>query len=37
MLWCRVMQRLGVIDTHGGTSQLSPADVADLVAFLLTL
>jgi hypothetical protein len=30
-------ERYGVIDTHGGTSQLTPGDVDDLVTFLLTL
>jgi DNA-binding beta-propeller fold protein YncE len=27
----------GVVDTHGGTSQLTPAELDDLVRFLLTL
>ena len=30
-------ERFGVIDTHGGTSQLTPAAVDDLISFLLTL
>ena len=30
-------ERYGVIDTHGGTSQLSGDDMDDLAAFLLTL
>jgi YVTN family beta-propeller protein len=30
-------ERFGMIDTHGGTSQLTPAEVDDLVVFLLTL
>ena len=30
-------ERHGVIDTHGGTSQLTPDDVDDLIAFLLSL
>lgn len=30
-------ERYGMPDTHGGTSQLSPGEVDDLLAFLLTL
>ncbi|MCC7536193.1 MAG: YncE family protein [Deltaproteobacteria bacterium] len=30
-------ERYGVIDTHGGTSQLTPEQVDDLIAFLRTL
>lgn len=30
-------ERDGVPDTHGGTSQLSPAEIDDLVAYLMTL
>lgn len=30
-------ETLGMSDTHGGTSHLSPAQIEDLVAFLLTL
>jgi len=30
-------ERDGVIDTHGGTSHLSPADLADLIVYLETL
>lgn len=30
-------ERDGIPDTHGGTSQLSPTEIEDLVAFLLTL
>lgn len=30
-------ERDGVPDTHGGTSHLSPADIDDLIAYILTL
>lgn len=30
-------ERGGIIDTHGGTSHLSPGDIADLIAYILSL